>query len=99
MMLKSRLFKTILNRNVLFRIGLVVFGLTLFPGFVFLVRDLFFSSSTAIPDSYAAFYSSLLDFSVKGMISWSIAYVPYLAYDVFLMIKNNRTKKSETVEK
>jgi hypothetical protein len=94
-----RLFKTVFNREVVYRIGLVVFGLTLFPGFIFLVRHLFFASTTAISNSYAAFYGSLLDFSVEGMISWSIAFVPYCAYDVFLMIKNRTNKESETVEK
>jgi hypothetical protein len=98
-MQKSRFFKTLFNREVVYKIGLVVFGLTLFPGFIFLVRNLFFSSTTAISNSYAAFYSSLLDFSVEGMISWSIACVPYFAYDVFLMIKNKRNKESETAEK
>ena len=98
-MQKSRLFKTIFTREVFYRIGLVVFGLTLFPGFIFLVRNLFVTSSAAISTSYTAFYSSLLDFSVEGMISWSIACVPYFAYDVYLMIKNNRNKKSETAKK
>jgi hypothetical protein len=99
MMQMSRLFKTIFTRDVFCRIGLVVFGLTLFPGFIFWVRNLFFASNTAISNSYTAFYASLRDFSVEGMISWSIACVPYFAYDVSLMIKNNRNKKSETVEK
>ncbi len=98
-MQKSRLFKTIFNREVFYRIGLVIFGLTLFPGFIFLARYLFFDSNAALSASYAAFYSSLLDFSIEGMISWSIACVPYFAYDVSLMIKNNRSKKSESVMK
>lgn len=98
-MQKSRLFKTIFNREVFYRIGLVIFGLTLFPGFIFLARHLFFDSNAALSASYAAFYSSLLDFSVEGIISWSIACVPYFAYDVSLMIKNNRSKKSESVMK
>jgi hypothetical protein len=98
-MQNRRLWKMIFNRDVFYRIGLVIFGLTLFPGIIFLIRNLFFASNAALSTSYTAFYSSLLDFSVEGMISWSIACVPYFAYDVFLMIKDKRTKESETVEK
>ena len=96
---KSRLRQTFLNRDVFYRIGLVVFGLSLFPGIVFLIRNLFSASNTALLTSYAGFYKSLLDFSVDGMISWSIACVPYFVYDVSLMVKNNKTKKNGTVEK
>lgn len=98
-MQKSRLLKTIFNREVFYRIALVVFGLTLFPGIIFLIRSLFFASNAALLSSYAAFYGSLLDFSVEGMISWSIACVPYFAYDVYLMIKSNRDKKVEPVKR
>jgi hypothetical protein len=98
-MQNSRLWKMIFNRDVFYRIGLVIFGLTLFPGIIFLIRNLLFASNAALSTSYAAFYGSLLDFSVDGMISWSIACVPYFAYDVSLMIKGNRKKKSETVKK
>jgi len=98
-MSKGRLSKTFLNREVFYKVGLVVFGLTLFPGIVFVVRNLFSASNTALSTSYAGFYGSLLEFSVKGMISWSIACVPYFAYDVSLMIKNNRTRKNGTIEK
>jgi hypothetical protein len=88
--------KTFLNREVFYKTGLVVFGLTLFPGIVFLIRNLFSATNPSLLTSYAGFYGSLLDFSVDGLISWSIACVPYFAYDVSLMISNNRIKKNGT---
>ncbi len=96
---KSRSSNKILTWEVLIRIGLVVFGLTLFPGIIFLIRNIFIADSPALSTSYAMFYRSLLDVGVDGIISWSIACVPYFAYDVSLLIKKNRTQKTEIIKK
>jgi hypothetical protein len=96
---KSVILAKILTKENLIRIGLVVFGLTLFPAIVFLIRNMFLNPGTPLLSSYVTFYRSLLDVGVDGMISWSIACVPYFAYDVSLLIKNNRAQKSEPVKK
>ena len=96
---KGRILNKILTWEVLIRIGLVVFGLTLFPGIIFLIRNIFIADSLALSTSYAMFYRSLLDVGVDGIISWSIACVPYFAYDVSFLIKKNRAQKVEIVKK
>jgi hypothetical protein len=39
------------------------------------------------------FYRSLLSLGFDGFYSWSVICAPYIAYDVYLLIKSYRTQK------
>ena len=96
---KSGLVKRVITREILYRLGLAIFGFSLFPGIVFLVSKIFFAQSTTISAFYTKFYSSLLDLGIDGLFSWCIACAPYLAYDICLLIKTYRIRKIKTLQK
>jgi hypothetical protein len=58
------------------KIGLMIFGLTLFPAIVYWIKELFLESSDTISGYYGYFYSSLLDMGMDGMVVWGIACGP-----------------------
>ena len=98
-MQKSGLANGVLTRENLYRLGLAIFGFSLFAGIVFLIGKIFFAESTTISAFYTKFYGSLLDFGVDGLFSWCIACAPYIAYDVYLLRKNYRAQKIKKLKK
>jgi hypothetical protein len=83
----SELRKILLIRENLFKLGLMVFGLTLFPGIFYFVGKVFITSSKTIFDFYSYFYGSLLDMGQDGLIAWGIACGPYLLYEAYLLLQ------------
>ena len=79
---KRNLAQKVFTRENLYRLVLLLFGFSIFPGIVFLIGKLFITSSDALSDSYSKFYGSLLDLGTSGIVSWSIACAPYFVYDV-----------------
>ncbi|MGD9161471.1 MAG: hypothetical protein PVG39_23865 [Desulfobacteraceae bacterium] len=69
------------------KIGLMIFGLTLFPVVVHWLKKLFMDSSCTILDYYEYFYSSLLDMGMDGMVAWGIACGPYMVYEIALLVR------------
>ena len=98
-MQKSVLSKILLSRENLYRLGLAIFGFSFFPGIVFMVGKILFTSNANILSFYSKFYRSLLDMGIDGIYSWSIACAPYIAYDLYLLIKSFRTQKIEKDKK
>ena len=79
--------------------GLVIFGFSFFPGIVFMVGKILFASNVTILAFYSKFYRSLIDMGIDGIYSWSIACAPYIAYDLYLLIKSFRTQRIEKDKK
>ena len=98
-MQKSDLANVVLTRENLYRLGLIIFGFSFFPGIVFLISRIFFVESTTISDFYTKFYRSLLDLGIDGFFSWCIVCAPYLAFDIYLLIKNYRAQKIKKLNK
>ena len=98
-MQKSSLIKILHTRENLYRLGLAVFGFSFFPGIVFLISKILFESHTSMPAFYSKFYRSLLNLGMDGLYSWSVACAPYIAYDIYLLIKSNKAKKIDTGNK
>ena len=94
-MKKSTLKDKLLTREGLHRLGLALFGFSLFPGIVFLITKIFTDSHSTMPAFYSGFYRSLLNFGLDGLYSWSIACAPFIAYDIYLLIKSYKAKKIE----
>ena len=89
-MQKSSLTKILLTRENLYRLGLALFGFSFFPGIVFLISNILFKSHTTMPAFYSKFYRSLLTLGLDGLYSWAIVCAPYIAYDIYLLIKSYR---------
>jgi hypothetical protein len=71
-----------------YKIGLMVFGLTLFPAFLHAIGRFFLESTTTIAEFYSYFYGSLLDMGMDGLVVWAIACGPYLIYEIVLVVKS-----------
>ena len=96
----SELKKILLTRENLYKLGLMIFGLTLFPGMIYIVGKIFITSSNAISDFYSYFYGSLLDMGQDGLIVWGIACGPYLVYEGYLLVKGFLSRRTPaTLEK
>ena len=80
------------NRN---KIGLMIFGLTLFPAIVHGMKDLFVDFSGTIFGFYSWFYRSLLDMAKDGMIAWGIACGPYMVYEIVLLVRSFSSRSSD----
>jgi len=96
---KGVLTKIFLSRENLYRLGLAIFGFSLFPAIVFLIGKMLFASNATLSIFYTKFYGSLLDFGIDGVYSWTIACAPYITYDLYLLIKTFRTPKIENAKK
>lgn len=94
-MKKRTLQKILLTRESLYRLGLALFGFTLCPGIVFLITNIFTESHSTIPELYSEFYRSLLNLGLDGLYSWGVACTPYMAYDIYLIVKSYKAKKIE----
>jgi hypothetical protein len=70
------------------KIGLTIFGLTLFPAIVHGLKVLFITSPITMLSYYANFYRSLLDMGWDGMAAWGIACVPYMVYEIVLFVRS-----------
>lgn len=86
---------TLFTRHNLIRLILLVFGFTLFPAVVFWGEELLFPSSQKLSEFYAKIYGSLMDMGMDGMFAWCVVCTPYLAYDIYLVIKDFRSKRVE----
>ena len=96
----SQLKKILQTRENLYKLGLMIFGLTLFPGMIYIVGKIFITSSNTISDFYSYFYGSLLDMGQDGLIVWGIASGPYLVYEGYLLLRGFIPKRSlATLEK
>lgn len=93
---KSELPKIFWRRENLYKLGLIILGFTLLPGVVHLVGKILGTSSITIEASYLEFYGSLLDIGKDGFIAWSIAFAPYMAYEVYMLLKSFGTKRNVT---
>jgi len=85
----------LLKRQNLYRLGLAIFGFSLFPGIIFLISKIIFEAQTTMPEFYSKFYGSLLNFGIDGLLSWVIGCMPYMIYDIYLLIGSYRTQKGE----
>ncbi|BBO86539.1 hypothetical protein DSCO28_71050 [Desulfosarcina ovata subsp. sediminis] len=70
------------------KIGLMVFGMTLFPAMVHGLGKWFMDSSVTISGFYTYFFRSLLDTGKDGMVVWSIACGPYMFYELVLLYRS-----------
>jgi hypothetical protein len=86
------------TREILYKIGLMIFGLTLLPGMIFFIKAIFVISPITLSDFYSSFYGSLLDMGKDGLIVWGIACSPYLAYEVYLLLTGFTTKRDLTAQ-
>ena len=96
---KSEWTKSLLTRENLYKLGLMIFGLTLFPGMVHLFGKVILPTTKTLSDYYIYFYRSLLDMGKDGLIVWAIACGPYMAYEVYLLLASLGAKKGETTKK
>ena len=90
----SDLKKVFLRREHLYKVGLMIFGLTLFSGIFYLVGKVFIASSKTISEFYSYFYGSLLDMRQDGLIVWGIACGPYLLYEAYLLLQGFLPKRT-----
>ena len=95
-MQRKDLANAVLTRENFYRLGLAIFGFSLFPGIVFLISKIFFAETTAISAFYTKFYGSLLDFGTDGLFSWCIVCAPYLIYDLYLIWKHHRSQTADS---
>jgi hypothetical protein len=97
MMGKNDLLEHLLTRENFYKLLWTAFGLTLFPGLIFLIKTIFISSDTTISAYYSELYGSLLDVGKDGMVAWCFVCAPYMAYELYLLIKNFRTPKNDAL--
>lgn len=74
-------------RQNIYKLCYMIFGLTLFPGIIYVVGKLLITTSMTISDFYYYFYGSLLDIGKDGLIVWGIASAPYFFYEVYLLLQ------------
>jgi hypothetical protein len=98
-MKKSDLKKIVWTRQNRNRFVLIILGFAVLPGVVFWLKRLLTPSDTTISAYYAGFYQSLTDVGMDGVYSWGVVCAPYIAYDVFLLIKGGSNRKPEKAEK
>jgi hypothetical protein len=79
------------------KIGLTIFGLTLFPAVVYGLKALFVDSSTTISGYYVSFYRSLMDMGRDGMVAWGIACGPYMVYEIVLLVRSFSSRSDDRV--
>jgi hypothetical protein len=94
---KNDLLEHLLTRENLYKLLWTVFGLTLFPGLIFLIKTIFISSNATISAYYSELYGALLDLGKDGMVAWCFVCIPYMAYEVYLLINNFRTSKNDVL--
>ena len=81
------------TRQNLIRLVLLVCGATVFPAIAYWGWKLVSPSLGTLSEFYAWIYGSLMDLGVDGMLAWGVICTPYLAYDIFLLIKDMRGQK------
>lgn len=87
----NNLSAILFTRQNLIRLILLIFGFTIFPAVVYWAGKLLFSSGQTLSEYYSTtIYGSLSDWGMDGMIAWGIVCVPYIVYDIFLLIKDFR---------
>jgi hypothetical protein len=79
--------KIFLTRENVSKLILMLFGLTLFPGFIHFMGKTFAPAPENVLDFYVYFYHSLLDMGQDGIIVWLIACGPYICYELFVLMK------------
>ena len=85
----NSLLKKCLTPQNLIRLILLVLGFTIFPAVAYWVGQLLFPSGQNLSEFYAiTIYGSLMDWGIDGMFAWGVICIPYLVYDVFLLIKD-----------
>ncbi|BBO86550.1 hypothetical protein DSCO28_71160 [Desulfosarcina ovata subsp. sediminis] len=83
-----------LTRETRNKIGLTIFGLTLFPAVVYGLKALLIDSPATFSDDLASFYRSLLDMGWDGMVAWGIACGPYMVYEIILLVRSFTPRSS-----
>jgi len=77
------------------KIGLTIFGLTLFPAVVYGLKALFIDSPSIFSDDFASFYHSLMDMGWDGMMAWGIACGPYMVYEIVLLVRSFSSRSND----
>lgn len=89
--LSAKLF----TRQNLIRLILLVFGFSIFPAIVYWGEELLFPSGQTLSEFYGKIYGALMDLGMDGMVAWCIVCAPYLAYDIYLVVKDFRSQRVE----
>jgi hypothetical protein len=77
------------------KIGLTIFGLTLFPAVFYGLKALFIGSPGTFSGDFASFYRSLMDMGRDGMVAWGIACGPYMAYEIVLLVRSFSSRSGD----
>jgi hypothetical protein len=87
-MRKEELSNILLTKENLYKLILMIFGLTLFPIVVYLFQKAFLHREDTVLTFYSDFYRSLLHFDREGFFAWGVACTPYFVYEIFLVIRS-----------
>ena len=79
----------------LIRVLLLVIGFTVFPALVYWGQELLFPSSQALSGFYNRLYGSVMDWGMDGMFAWCVFCTPYLAFDIYLIVKDLWSERLE----